>query len=310
MPLRPAYAEKLRLLNSQNAPPLSAVPVELIRDTFRTMQPARPEVAVESVQDVTIPTDSVTLGVRIYRPSLGDDLPVILMFHGGGWVIGDLTTVDGQSREVAVGTGAIVVAVDYRLAPEHRFPTAAEDCFAALNWVHDNIHSYGGDSSRLGVAGDSAGGNLAAVVAQMSRDRNGPALRCQLLAYPVIDGTNFDSCSYLEYAEGFGLTRNDMVWFWDQYTKCDDRTNPYASPIAAESLRNLPPALVLTAEYDVLREEGEAYGKRLKLDGVDAEVVRFDGYIHGFFAETNTVPETRNAMGLACKMLRKYLQPE
>ncbi|MCY3883442.1 MAG: alpha/beta hydrolase [Gammaproteobacteria bacterium] len=310
MPLHPAYTEKLRLLNSQNAPPLRAVPVELIRETYRTMQPERPDVAVESVQEVTIPTDSGTLGIRIYRPSLRDDLPVVLMFHGGGWVIGDLTTVDGQCRDVAVGTGAIVVAVDYRLAPEHRFPTAAEDCFSALNWVHDNIHAYGGDSARLGVAGDSAGGNLAAVVALMSRDRHGPELQCQLLVYPVIDGTNFDSSSYLENAQGFGLTRDDMLWFWDQYTNCDDRTNPYASPIVAESMSDLPPALILTAEYDVLRDEGEAYGERLRTDGVDAEVVRFDGFIHGFFAETKSVPATRKAMRLACQRLSKYLRPE
>ena len=307
MPLCPAYAEKLQLLNSQNAPPLRAVPVELIRDTFRTMQPERPEVVVESVHDAAIPANSTSLPIRIYRPSSRDDLPVVLMFHGGGWVIGDLTTVDGQCRDVAVGTGAIVVAVDYRLAPEHRFPTAAEDCYAALQWIHDNIHSFGGDASRIGVAGDSAGGNLAAVVAQMSRDRQGPRLRCQLLVYPVIDGTSFDTASYIENAEGFGLSRDDMVWFWEQYSERDDRRNPYASPIHADSLRDLPPALVMTAEFDVLRDEGEAYGERLKVEGVDAETIRFDGFIHGFFAETKTIPDTRRAMVRACEMLRRYL---
>ncbi len=305
--LCPAYAEKLRLLNSQNAPPLRAVPVELIRDTFRTMQPERPEVAVESIHELDIPANSISLSVRIYRPSSRDDLPVVLMFHGGGWVIGDLTTVDGQCRDVAVGSGAIIVAVDYRLAPEHRFPAAAEDCYAALKWTCDNIHSYGGDAKRIGVAGDSAGGNLAAVVAQMCRDRKGPNLRCQLLVYPVIDGTNFDTASYITNAEGFGLSRDDMVWFWDQYSDESDRRNPYASPILADSLRDLPPALVMTAEYDVLRDEGEAYGERLKIDGVEAETVRFDGFIHGFFAETKTIPDTRRAMARACEMLRKYL---
>ena len=308
MPLYPAYAEKLELLKSQNAPPLRTVPVALIRDTFRTMQPERPEIAVESISDVAIPANSTSLPIRIYRPSPREDLPVVLMLHGGGWVIGDLTTVDGQCREVAVGTGAIVVAVDYRLAPEHRFPTAAEDCYAALKWTHDNIHVYGGDASRIGVAGDSAGGNLAAVVAQMSRDLQGPELRCQLLVYPVIDGTNFDTRSYLANAEGYGLTRDDMVWFWEQYSSDVDRSNPYASPILADSLCDLPPALVMTAEYDVLRDEGEAYADRLRIDGTDAEVARFDGFIHGFFAETHTIPETRKAMVLACQMLRKYLR--
>ena len=194
-----------------------------------------------------------------------------------------LTTVDGQCRHVCAGTGAIVVAVDYRLAPEHRFPAAAEDCYAALSWASESIGDYGGDASRIAVAGDSAGGNLAAVVAQMSRDREGPPIVCQLLVYPVIDGTNFDTSSYVENAIGFGLSRDDMKWFWDQYTDKSDRTNPYASPIHADTLKNLPPALVMTAEYDVLRDEGEAYGERLKAEGVDAEVIRYDGFIHGFF---------------------------
>lgn len=308
MSLCPGYAEKLQLLNSQNAPPLRAVPIDLLRDTFRTFHPERPEVAVADVQQITIPTDFGKLQARVYRPSSRDDLPVVLMFHGGGWIVGDLTTVDGQSREVAVGTGAMVVAVDYRLAPEHRFPSAAEDCYEALQWVKDNIDVFGGDSSRIALAGDSAGGNLAAVVAQMSRDRQGPEVRCQLLVYPVIDGTNFDTESYLANAEGFGLTRDDMIWFWDQYTESADRRNPYASPIFASTLRGLPPALVMTAEYDVLRDEGESYGQRLKSEGVDAETVRFDGFIHGFFAETKTIPETRKAMTCACEMLKKHLE--
>lgn len=307
MPLIPAYFEKLKALNELDSPPLREVPVELIRQMFRNMQPERPEVAVESIEDVSIAANSYQLPVRLYRPSAKKDLPVVLMYHGGGWVIGDLTTVDAQCRHVCSGTGAIVAAVDYRLAPEHRFPTAAEDCYAALLWVSESIEEYGGDSSRIAVAGDSAGGNLAAVVAQMSRDRSGPSICFQLLVYPVIDGTTFDTRSYAENAEGFGLSRDDMAWFWDQYSDRQERANPYASPICAESLSGLPPALVMTAEYDVLRDEGEAYGERLKEDGVDAQVVRYDGYIHGFFSETDTIPDTRKAMDRACSMLTKHL---
>lgn len=307
MPLIPAYFDKLKELNAMNSPPLRKVPVDLIRETFRTMQPERSEVKVAEVKDMLISTNSHQVPVRLYLPSKGTKMPVVLMYHGGGWVIGDLTTVDGQCRHVCAGTGAMVVAVDYRLAPEHRFPTAAEDCYAVLSWASESIGEFGGDASRIAVAGDSAGGNLAAVVAQLSRDREGPPIVCQLLVYPVIDGTNFDTRSYVENAIGFGLSRDDMMWFWDQYTDKADRANPYASPIHADTLKNLPPALVMTAEYDVLRDEGEAYGERLKEEGVDAEVIRYDGFIHGFFGETDVIPDTRRAMNQACYMLNRHL---
>ena len=307
MPLHPAYFEKLQALKAADLPPIQDTPVEITRQMFRTMQPERTDIEIHSITEQTIPSDGVEVPIRIYRPSGEENLPVVMMYHGGGWVIGDLTSVDGQSREVCVGAQVIVVAVDYRLAPEHKFPTAAQDSYAALKWVFENITEYGGDPSRIAVAGDSAGGNLAAVVAQMSRDESGPVLCFQLLVYPVIDGTRFDTSSYLENAEGFMLTEQSMRWFWDLYASSDDRKNPYASPIYANSLANLPPALILTAEYDVLRDEGEVYGEKLKQAGVDVEIVRYDGFIHGFFAETATIPATRRAMAKACESLRAHL---
>ena len=307
MPLLPEYFNRLSELRATKPVALRHIDVNLIREGFRSMHPERLDVKVASAQHVIIDIGTTNLGVRIYKPSDETKLPVVLMFHGGGWVIGDLTTVDCQSREVCVGSNAIVVAVDYRLAPEHRFPTAAEDCYESLVWVHENIASFGGDPHRIAVAGDSAGGNLAAAVALMSRDRNGPKPICQLLVYPVTDGTRFDTSSYLENEVGFGLTRDDMLWFWELYTQGSDRLNPYASVLHAESLSDLPPALILTAEYDVLRDEGEAYGARLRRFGNVAEVVRYDGYIHGFFSDIHEVPNTRQAMVKACSMLKQYL---
>ncbi len=308
MPLHPAYFQKLQELKALDSPPLREVPVEIIRTMFQTLHPVRTEIAIEHIEDATISTPAYEIPIRIYRPSNKPKLPVVVMYHGGGWVIGDLTTVDGQSREVCLGTGAIVVTVDYRLAPEHRFPAAVDDCFAALQWVEENIESYGGDPGRIALAGDSAGGNLAAVVALKSRDERGPQARCQLLVYPVIDGTRFDTSSYLENAEGFGLSVDDMKWFWEEYVDQGNRDNPYASPLMAETLEGLPPALVMTAEYDVLRDEGEAYGERLKLEGVASEVVRYDGYTHGFFSDTGTIPDTRKAMKDACDFLKRHLR--
>ena len=226
------------------------------------------------------------------------------MFHGGGWVIGDLDTADRQSREVCRGTGALVVSVDYRLAPEHRFPAAAEDCYAATRWAAEHASDHEGDATRLAVAGDSAGGNLAAVVAQMARDRGGPRLVFQLLVYPVTDGVDNDWPSYRDNGDGYLLTTAAMGWFWNHYApSAADRRNPYASPLKAESLAGLPPALVMTAEFDPLRDEGEAYARALATAGVDAELVRYDGFIHGFFSHTGTIPATRKAMEKACNAL-------
>jgi acetyl esterase len=178
----------------------------------------------------------------------------------------------------------VVVSVDYRLAPEHKFPAAAEDAYAATQWVADHADELGGDPDRIAVAGDSAGGNLAAVVALMARDRGGPPLRFQLLVYPVTD-FSFDTDSYRENAEGYFLHRASMEWYWRQYLASDDDgIDPYASPLRADDVTGVPPAMVITAEYDPLRDEGEAYGRKLADAGVDVSIRRFDGMFHGFFS--------------------------
>jgi acetyl esterase len=203
-------------------------------------------------------------------------------FHGGGWVLGNLDTHNGQCRNLAQGAGCVVVAVDYREAPEHRFPAAAEDAYAAAKWVSDNAATLGVDASKLAVGGESAGGNLAAVVCLMARDRGGPAIAQQWLAYPVLDHA-FDTPSYREHTSGTGLERASMEWFWGHYLGPDgDGSNVYASPLRAERFAGLPPAIVFTSEFDVLRDEGNAYAERLQRDGVPVELRCVAGVNHAF----------------------------
>jgi acetyl esterase len=222
-------------------------------------------------------------------------------------VIGSLETHDGSCRELANRVGCVVVSVDYRLAPEHRYPAAAEDCFAATNWVAENAAALGVDPKRIAIGGDSAGGNLAAAVALMARDRSGPALRHQLLIYPVTDA-DFTCASYRENAEGYLLTTKAMEWFWGHYVPdAVLRKEAYAAPLQAKDLAGLPPAFVITAEYDPLRDEGEAYAKRLQQAGVRTTLRRYDGAIHGFFAMGLLAEVARTAVADAVAALRSAL---
>ena len=254
----------------------------------------RPNIAV--VKDLEIPGPAGRIPARVYRPTPQGELPVLVYFHGGGWAICSLETHDTTCRELANGAGCAVVSVDYRLAPEHRFPAAAEDCFAATGWVAKNVAAIGGDASRIAIGGDSAGGNLCAVVALLARDRGGPRLCHQLMIYPVTEYA-FDTPSYRENAEGPLLTREAMRAFWKLYlAREEDGRNPYASPLRAADLAGLPPAHVITAEYDPLRDEGEAYARRLEAAGVPVVVRRYDGMVHGFFGFTDMIDCARDAV--------------
>ena len=304
MPLHPEYAAMLEEMAAAEGPALTDLPVADGRAMYQMMQPERPDLAVGDVTDREIGG----VATRIYTPAGDGPFPIVMMFHGGGWVIGDLVTADAQSREVCAGVGAIVVSVDYRLAPEHVFPAAADDCYAATAWVAENGATLNGDPSRLAVAGDSAGGNLAAVVSQMARDKGGPAIAFQLLVYPVTDGANFDTVSYRDNADGYMLTTESMHWFWNHYAPAEaDRMNPYASPLLAESLESLPPAFVMTAEFDPLRDEGEAYAEKMSAAGNVVMCKRYDGLIHGFFGQSLAVPAARGPMDEAIAALKNAL---
>jgi acetyl esterase len=308
MPLDPQAQAFLEQLAAAGAPPLHELSVEEARQVIVQLfgTTGDPE-AVGAVQNRTIPGAAGEMPTRIYTPSGTGPFPVLVYFHGGGWVIGNLDAYDATCRALTNAAGCIVVAMEYRLAPEHKFPAAPEDCYAATQWVAANAAAIGGDPARLAIGGDSAGGNLTAVVAHMARDRGGPALRYQLLVYPVTD-YHFDTASYRENAEGYLLTKDAMVWFWNHYLRSTtDGTNPLASPLRAANLRGLPPAMVLTAEFDPLRDEGEAYAARLQEAGVPVTLRRYEGMIHGFFSLGAVFTQGQQAIADAAAGLRATL---
>jgi acetyl esterase len=305
MPLDPQAQGFLEQLAAAGAPPLHELSVaearQVIVALFGTQGDPEP---VGAVEERTIPGAGGEMPARIYSPYGTGPFPVLVYFHGGGWVIGDLEAYDATCRALTNAAGCLVVAMEYRLAPEHKFPAAPEDCYAATCWVAANAAAIGGDPRRIAVGGDSAGGNLAAVVAQMARDRGGLALVYQLLVYPVTN-YGYDTASYRENADGYLLTRDAMVWFWNHYLRsAADGDNPLASPLRANDLRGLPPAIVLTAEFDPLRDEGEAYAMRLQEAGVPVTLKRYAGTIHGFFSLGAVLDQGKQAMADAAAALR------
>ena len=228
-----------------------------------------------------------------------------MFFHGSGFVLCSLDTHDGMCRNLCAGAGCVVVSVDYRLAPEHKFPAGTEDCLHATRWAAAHAAELGADPARIAVGGDSAGATMAAVTAIRVRDEGGPALCGQLLLYPVTDYHTPGTPSYEENAEGYGLTRDTMKWFWAHYLNdASEGAHPHASPLRAADLSGLPPALVITAEYDPLRDEGEFYAEKLRTAGVPAALSRYDGVNHGFMFWAGIVDRAGAAMNEACEWLR------
>jgi acetyl esterase len=306
MPLNPQAKAFLDQAAASGAPPLNAMPVAEARQALNALFIPEQKEAIHKVEDRKIPgPGGHHIPLRIYTPDVQGRLPVLVFFHGGGWVLGNIESHDNVCRELANKVGCIVVSVDYRLAPEHKFPNAPEDCYAATKWVALNAASFGGDPARIAVGGDSAGGNLAAAVAQMAADRGAPTFVYQLLIYPVTNYA-FDTPSYRENADGYLLTRDMMQWFWKQYLASDeDGKNAYASPLQAREVRRVAPAFVMTAEFDPLRDEGEAYGARLKKEGVPVEIKRYDGAIHGFFSFGHIMDQGKQAVADAAARLRQ-----
>jgi acetyl esterase len=303
MPLHPQAQAWLDALKAAGAPPMHTQTPEQVR-AGRVPPPPGPD--VYRTEDMEAPGPEGPIPVRLYWPRDAAALPVLVWYHGGGWVLGNLEGVDATMRRLCNAADVIVISVDYRLAPEHPYPAAADDAYAAVVWAAQNAERFGGDASRIAVGGDSAGGNLAAVVAQMVRDRGGPTLRHQLLVYPITD-CRMDTPSYRENLDYF-LTPDSMAWFFGHYCpEGVDREHPYVSPMRASDLSGLPSAHVITAEFDPLRDEGNAYAEALTAAGVSVHAKCYPGQIHGFFNNAHIFDDGQAAIEEAARELKRAL---
>jgi len=281
-------------------------PLPELRQQLRTMVALMDEAAppLPRIEDIRIPGPAGEIPARVYAPRAGGaPLPAVAYFHGGGWVQGDLETHHGLCARLAKHAGVLVVAVDYRLAPEHKFPAAVEDCLAAYRWLRTRGRDAGADPARVAVAGDSAGGNLSAVVSQLAAAGGTPVPTCQVLIYPAVDFA-LETASHRELADGHVIPRDRIVWYGEQYLKSEaDKADLRASPMRASSLAGQPPALIVTAGFDPLRDEGRAYGDRLREAGVDVVHREYPGQIHAFISLTKAIPQ-----GMACTLeVAEYL---
>jgi acetyl esterase len=283
-------------------PPLDQIPLDVLRNT--PLVARETEIAIDHIENLTIATPAGDIPARLYRDG-AETLPLLVYLHGGGWVVGGLDSHDSICRELAIAGGCAILSVDYRLAPEHKFPAAIDDALAAVRWAAAHAGRLGVDAARIAVGGDSAGGNMAAVTSVRVRDEGGPALAGQLLVYPVTRYHTPPTRSIVENGEGYFLTRGAMVWFSANYLPDESVAHhPHFEVAATADLRNLPPALVITAEFDPLRDEGEQYAEMLAAAGVSVEQKRYDGMIHGFFGMPG-VDRSAAAMTLAGDWLKR-----
>ena len=308
MSLAPEIKAFLEAGAAAGLPQVWEAPVDIIRKNTQS----RPALAgpVEPVHEVInrfIPGPTADLPIRIYRPTSHNSAPAIVYFHGGGWVLNFLDIYDASLSRLANQTGATIISVNYQKAPEHPFPTPFDDCYATLEWVIAHASELRIDTARIGVAGDSAGANLASGVALKARD-NHVALAFQLLIYPC-NGRDFETDSYLKNATGYGLSTQAMRWFWEQYLQsAEDHLNPYAVPMQASTFEGVAPAVIITAQYDPLLSDGEQYAELLQRDGVSVFYKKYAGMIHGFFTNMAVTPTAREAIDLVAVEIKRITQ--
>jgi acetyl esterase len=306
MPLDPQIAQLIAQAAAADPRGIEELTVEQARIRGGSVAVASvPFEEVAATRDIVVNADP-TITARLYRPAAGR-LPLLVYFHGGGWVVGSVALSDNFCRALANASGCAILSVEYRLAPEHRYPAAADDAYAATRWASEHAHELGVDPGRLAVGGSSAGGNLAAVVSLMALEGGGPRISLQWLHVPVIDH-DFTRDSYRAHAKGRGLTRAGMEWFWDHYAPdVARRAEPFASPIRAKDLRGLPQAIFVVAECDPLRDEGAAYAERLRQAGVPVTYIEYPGMVHAFMGWSSVVPTGARAFKEVGAALRKAL---
>ncbi|WP_085523691.1 alpha/beta hydrolase [Tuberibacillus sp. Marseille-P3662] len=306
MVLDPQVKALLEQMEASDVPPMESLSPEQARAGFQSLNDSSTEELepVGYLSNRVIPGPGGDLPIRIYTPEGTGPFPVLVFYHGGGWVIGDLDSHDNMCRSLTNLANTVVVSVDYRLAPEHKFPAAVDDCYTALRWVSEHPSELNIDSSHIAVGGDSAGGNLSTVVSYLTKQRGGPQLAYQLLLYPSTH-ISADTASHRENGEGYFLTTESMTYFRNHYLRTvEDAEDPLVSPYLIEDLSGLPPAMVVTAEYDPLRDEGEAYARRLKEAGVPVIAKRYDGMIHGFISMAEQLDKGKQALQDAAQALR------
>lgn len=290
------------------APQIWNTPLSIMRaNTQNRIATSGPVEAISEISNRFIPGPTADLPIRIYRPTENPSAPAIVYFHGGGWVLNFLDIYDASLARLANQSGATIISVNYQKAPEHPFPIPFDDCYSTLEWVISHSTELKIDTNRVGVAGDSAGANLASAVALKARDNN-VELAFQLLVYPC-NGRDFTTLSYLEKEVGYGLTTQGMKWFWDAYLQGTNHdTNPYAVPMTAPTFKGVAPAIIITAEYDPLLSDGEQYAALLERDGVPVTYSQFDGMIHGFFTNMAVTPTAQVAIDYVASELRNYIR--
>lgn len=305
------FAQYLKKAEQKQIPPISALRPEEVRDIINKRmlysQISKPE-RVSELRDITIRGYKNHINLRLYKPEGKPPFPVVLFFHGGGWVWGNLENHGSLCSQIANLSSCAVISVDYHLAPDHKFPEPAEDCYCAFIWTLENSHKYGCDPSRLVVCGDSAGGNLAAVITHMARDRGVSSIRYQILMYPVLDLSSSDYESFKLVGIDNVINKEDFIWCVEQYLSSEDeRFNPYVSPLLARDFSNLPPAHIIIAGFDLLRDEGYAYANKLKESGVPVTVKCYESLIHGFFTMDALSDAVRPAIVETAEFLKQAL---